>query len=235
MKQWLKCDFHLHTDKDLRDYQDNTRVEYSPEQLIDYMSENGFDVLAITHHDARYYPDTLIEYAKSKGILLIPGIERTIANQHVVILNVDNHLPHITSLEDIASLSKKHLVFAPHPFYKIASSLEENLEKNIDLFDAIEYSSMYTSFYNIFNMKARTIARRYNKPMIGTSDAHHYFQLGKTYSLVYAEKNTSSIINAIKKGDVRIKTEPLPFLPILYITLKILLFKGLNAIRKLFS
>ncbi|GAI08342.1 unnamed protein product, partial [marine sediment metagenome] len=69
----LKADLHLHTSEDPED-----KVRYSARQLIDYASQKGFDVLAITNHNFYTYNDYLRDYAASKGILLIPGIELSV-------------------------------------------------------------------------------------------------------------------------------------------------------------
>ena len=60
-----------------------------------------------------------------------------------------------------------------------------------------------------FNRRAESAARRCNLPLIGNSDVHFLEQLGCTYSLVYAEKETASVVDAVKRGSVRIVTKPL--------------------------
>jgi len=46
-------------------------------------------------------------------------------------------------------------------------------------------------------------------PLIGSSDCHSLWQFGTTYSLVKAKKETFSIIEAIKKGEIEVSTTPL--------------------------
>ena len=65
----LKADLHIHTKEDPHD-----NIGYSAKQLIDHAAKLNFDVISITNHDTSSYTEELAEYAKLKGILLIPGI-----------------------------------------------------------------------------------------------------------------------------------------------------------------
>ena len=85
-------------------------------------------------------------------------------------------------------------ILAPHPFYPRGNCLKEDFLRNIDVFDGIEYCHYYCRGYNPYNKKAATKAKKYNKPMIGTSDAHRLFQFNKTYSLIDANKNIKEVI-----------------------------------------
>ena len=79
------------------------------------------------------------------------------------------------------------------------------------LFDAVEYHQFYLSWLN-FNKKAKKTALQWSLPLVGSSDVHYLFQLGGTHSLVHAEKNISSVLNAIKQNHIRIVSEPVsPF------------------------
>ena len=63
-----KIDLHIHTI-----FSDGA---YTPKEVIDMAFENGVDTIAISDHDTiDAYTDTLFEYAKSKGINLISGVE----------------------------------------------------------------------------------------------------------------------------------------------------------------
>jgi len=110
----LKADLHLHTSEDPED-----KVRYSARQLIDYASQKGFDVLAITNHNFYTYNDYLRDYAASKGILLIPGIELSVQEKHIVLLNITDNLPQkIRSLQDLRHYKNEgSLVVAPHPYF----------------------------------------------------------------------------------------------------------------------
>jgi hypothetical protein len=55
------------------------------------------------------------------------------------------------------------------------------------------------------------MARRSGLPLIGSSDTHYLSQLGSTYSLVEAEKDVQSVINAVKEKRFEVVSQPLAF------------------------
>ena len=203
MTKKLKVDFHIHTAEDPKDY-----IPYNSFQLIDVASQKEFDALAITNHDAVSYNPELVQYAEKKGILLIPGMEATLSDAHVLILNPDFQInPKGRSLKELSDIKKEdNLIIAPHPFFRKLMSLESELLTYIHLFDAIEFSQYYNRLIN-FNKKAVDVASEYKKPLIATSDCHFLWQFGDTFSLVEAKKDIHSIIQAVKSGKVEIITK----------------------------
>lgn len=205
----LKLNFHLHTGQDPIE-----AIKHSEYQLIDEAARLGYEVLSITCHDALIYSDDLHDYAKKKGILLIPGIEKTIQRKHVLIINATVEAQKIQTFVDLAEYRKKHpecLTIAAHPYYPGSISLQENLEKHIDLFDAIEYSWYHSKCLNGPNLKATKMAEKYGKPMIGMADNHILKYVNYTYSLVRSEKNTEAIFKAIKANHIEIVSHNLPW------------------------
>ena len=210
----LKADLHIHTSEDPED----SFIRYDSREIIDHAAELGFDVIAITLHEKVIYDKKLSEYAKRKGILLIPGAEMNIEGRHVLIYNAtQKEIDRIKNFSDLEILRKRKsiLVVAPHPYYWIFKGLGKKLENNIKLFDAIEFSCFYFFFYNRPNKKAVSAAERYNKPFIATSDTHYIWQMGKSFTLIDSKKNIHGVLNAIRKGRVSIKTRPLSFFRIM--------------------
>lgn len=205
---WLKVDLHTHTREDPQD-----RITYNAYQLIDKAALKGFDALAITDHDFVLYNDELVKYAEKKGILLIPGMELTLSKKHVLLINPDFKInPEGSPLSDLAKIKKdSNLIIAPHPFFPQFKSLKSKFFKYLPYFDAVEYSHCYNRFVNL-NTKAVREAKKNNLPLLGTSDCHFLWEFGTTYSLVEAEKTIASIIDAVKKGRIRIITTPLSIL-----------------------
>jgi predicted metal-dependent phosphoesterase TrpH len=201
----LKVDFHTHTRDDPQDY-----IDFSSEDIIDRAAAGGFDALAITNHDAITFNPRLEDYAAGRGILLIPGVELTLSNKHVVVINPESRkVEALKSLDDLAALrNSETLVIAPHPYYPGSRCLRSKLGPYLDSFDAVEFSFFYNHFINP-NKRAVETAQNSGKPLVGSSDCHNIWQVGYTYSLVEAEKNVSSIIAAVKKGCVEVVTTPL--------------------------
>ena len=207
----LKCDFHMHTKEDPSD----TWITYSAFDLIDYAAKLKFDVLAFTHHRKFIFDEEWRAYAKKKGILLIPGVEASIEDKDVIVLNSTKEVEKVKTFEELRKFKKKHpeiFILAPHPFYPRRYCLQKKLFEHMDVFDGIEYCHYYNVAFNAYNKKAAKIADQYNKPLIGTSDAHQFIQFGNTYTLIDAEKNTLSVFTAMKERKVEVKTKPLSFL-----------------------
>jgi predicted metal-dependent phosphoesterase TrpH len=201
----LKVDFHTHTNDDPKDY-----IDFSARQLIDRAAELGLDALAITNHNIVTFSREIEEHAAGRGVLLIPGIELTLSNKHVVVLNPEiQKAEDFRSLDDLAAIrNDESLIIAPHPFYPGSRCLRSRLLAHIDSFDAVEFSFFYSRFINP-NKKAVKIASAKGKPLVGSSDCHNIWQVGLTYSLVQAEKTIPSLIRAVKEGRVEVATAPL--------------------------
>src|SRR5215510_3254096 len=200
----LKVDLHTHTADDPAD-----RIPYQTDELLHRASELGFDCLAITLHDRRLDPAAFRSYAATLGIVLIPGIERTIEGRHVLLLNYSRAAESIGSFEALASLRRRErgLVVAPHPFFPSFSALHGVLTRYAHLFDAVEWNGMFTRTIN-FNAPAERWARRHGKPIVGNGDVHRLEQLGTTYSLVDADRDPAAICEAIAAGRVRVVATP---------------------------
>jgi len=201
----LKVELHTHTSDDPLD-----RVPYTTQDLIDRAAALGYDALAVTLHDRQLDVRPLEAYAMARGIVLIPGIERTVEGRHVLLLNFASGAEDVQTFEDVRRLKQRGpgLVIAPHPFFPARSSLRGWINRYADLFDAVEYNAMFTSSLN-FNQPAERWARRHGKPMVGNGDVHRIEQLGTTYSLVDAAPNPTAICEAVAAGRVRVVSQPI--------------------------
>ncbi len=201
----LKADFHIHTSEDPED-----TIRYSATDLIDRAQRHGYSVLAITNHNSCVYNGYLRDYAKERGIVLIPGMEATIQGRHVLLLNFDFATINPSRLKELYDLKdRNNLIIAPHPYFPSTVALRALFRKNIRLFDAVELSHHYCPSID-FNKRALELARQYGLPVVGTSDAHQRCQFNTTYSLIEADPDTGAIIEAIKRGKVKVITKPLP-------------------------
>ncbi len=202
----LKVDLHIHTSEDPVDC-----VGYTAKELISRAADEGFDVISITNHRQITFNQDLLSYAKERGVLLISGIEMAIHGRHVLVLNP----PSCEVCSDFSSLSKlrrpETLIIAPHPYFPGTTSLNGYLSQHLNLFDALEYCHFYSSMIN-FNQRAVKVSRSFGLPLVGTSDAHFFSQLGVTYSLIYAEKNLEAVFAAIRENKIRIISRPLKHL-----------------------
>jgi predicted metal-dependent phosphoesterase TrpH len=200
----LKVELHTHTADDPSD-----RIPYSTIDLIDRAAALEYDALAITLHDKRLDVRPYERYAADRGIVLIPGIERTIQGKHVLLLNFSPAAEEVRSFDDVARLKEREpgLVVAPHPFFPAGACLRGLMDRHAHLFDAVEWNAMFLRGLN-FNLKAERWARAHGKPMVGNGDVHRLVQLGTTYSLVDAAPDPAAICAAIAAGRVEVVAAP---------------------------
>ena len=204
----LKCDLHLHSSEDPRHH-----LNYSAREMIEEASKKGYHVVSITNHNTVTYDQELADFAHSKGILLIPGVEATVMGKHVLIYGVEgmDEQWHKLTFFDLKRLKAKGaFIVAPHPFYPNYNCLGNLLDRFSTLFDAVEYSHLYTKKVN-FNLKASNFAKSKGMPLLGLSDAHSLKQLNYTYTLIDSRKDMSSIFEAIRQNRTTIITRPARF------------------------
>ena len=201
----IKLELHTHTDEDPAD-----RITHSTRQLVDRAASLGYGALAITLHDRYFDPAPHADYARDRGVVLLPGIERTINRRHILLINFPSACADVGTFDDIARLKLQFggLVVAPHPFYPIPSALGAMLDRHAAVFDAVEINAMYTRLVN-FNRRAVRWARAHGKPLVGNTDLHLLDQMGTTYTLVDAEPDADAICESIRAGRVEVRTEPL--------------------------
>jgi predicted metal-dependent phosphoesterase TrpH len=201
----LKVELHTHTADDPVDAIPHTTLD-----LIDHAARLGYDALAITLHEHQLDLRRFMPYAAERGIVLIPGVERTIEGRHVLLLNFARGAEDVRTFDDLARLKANTpgLVIAPHPFFPSTSCLRGKLRRYVDLFDAVERNAMYTRAVD-FNLAAERFAARHGKPVVGNGDVHRLAQLGSTYSLVDAERDPGAICAAIAAGRVSVDSRPL--------------------------
>lgn len=203
----LKVELHAHTADDPVD-----NIAHSSEELIDRAAALGYDALAITLHDRQLDAHGLAGYAADRGIVLIPGIEQTIEDRHVLLLNFSRAAEDVKSFADLACLKAREkggLVIAPHPFFPAGSCLGRRLMSlHAHLFDAVERNAMFTRSLD-FNLPAEGWAAAHGKPVVGNGDVHRLYQLGTCYTLVDAGPDPAAICEAVRIGRVVVHAEPL--------------------------
>jgi predicted metal-dependent phosphoesterase TrpH len=222
----LKVDLHVHTREDPKDY-----IAYTALELFDRAAALGYDALAVTNHDRNIYTPALARAAEARGLLLLPGVEITADDAHIVVIR-PSFEPRLEgfALRDLPRLRDEGcLTIAPHPFFHLFKSLRERLVPMLPWIDAIEYTCYHNALLNL-NRKAVLAAAEHGKPLVGNSDSHDLRQFGLTYSLVDAEKDPASIIAAVKAGRLEIRTSPLPVTAMLRL---ILHYGTVERIRRL--
>jgi len=190
----LICDLHVHTNfsKD---------GESSVEAILKAAEAAGLDAIAITDHDS-------VDGAKKAlgcetSVLVIPGIEVTTKQGHLLVLGVTEIIPAGLDVEVTVAIARRMgaLLILPHPYHVWRHGVARRKKAGMIVVDAVEsFNSRY--IVGSANRKAARIALKLGKPCVGGSDAHNarFVGFGRTY--VDAEKNIPAILDAIRAGNV---------------------------------
>jgi predicted metal-dependent phosphoesterase TrpH len=203
--EWIKIDLHIHTLDDPKDV-----IDYSAHQLLERAKQLGFDVLAITLHDAVFDRVQVFAEAAAMGILLIPAAEMRIEGADIILLNVSTgEISRLKTFDDVRQLRARRgpsiFTIAPHPFYVLGGSIGERLIKEIDCFDGIELCHFHKGLFDL-NRRAVKVAAQFNKPLIATSDAHQLHAFGRHYTSIPRprELTIENVFAALRNGPRRV-------------------------------
>ena len=147
-----KMDLHIHTREDIT----HKTLKYSLRDVIKKAFDNNYKILGFTFHDSTIRHD--VEKYFKKGLLLVPGIELTIDNRHILLYSKKfnkygrsyNYYRNFDKLEKIKDDSL--LIGAPHPFYPANYSLRKKTEeyKNYIRFLENEWKKETPLFYKTY-------------------------------------------------------------------------------------
>jgi predicted metal-dependent phosphoesterase TrpH len=214
--EWIKIDLHIHTLDDPKD-----ALDYSAHELLERAQALGFRVLAITLHDAVFDRPEVFEDAARMGILLIPAAEMRLEGADVILLNVAaDEIASLRTLDDLAEMRARRgpslFTIAPHPFYVFGGSIGKKLVERIDCFDAIELCHFWSPFFNP-NRRAVEIAKRFQKPLIATSDAHRLHAFGSNYTSIPCpvELTVENVLATLRRGPLRVTNPPCAFVDLI--------------------
>ncbi len=205
-----KGDFHLHTAEDRRD-----RVGHSAVALVERAVALGYQTLAITLHDYAPRLQEARARAENLGLLLIPGIELTIEDRHVLALGIEG--PEAESIQTIQALraarkrlGDRLLVIAPHPFYIFGHSMGRRFHEWVDCFDAVEVTRLQTRWIGR-NGPAAVAAHQHGLPVVANSDTHHLRHFGRHYTKIESDSPLSreAVFEGIRAGRVTAVCPPL--------------------------
>ena len=185
----LKIDLHVHT---ICSYDSLITLK----DLIFYAKKRGLDGVAITDHDRI---DGALKIAKETDFLIVPGIEISSLNGHIIGLNVNELVPPKLSVDE--TLDRIHaaggIAVACHPITFFKESLKGHMSSR---FDAIEVINSASFPFNYSVRRSAEIASRLGVARVAGSDAHYGPEIGYAYTLVYGESEVDQVANAIRKG-----------------------------------
>jgi len=175
----MLIDLHTHT------YHLSSCSSLSLADLIYRSREAGLDGICVTEHDRMWDRHELARIAQETGFLLLPGVEITTTQGHVLVYGLNEYVEDLWNLRRLrevadacgAVLVKSHPLrdgnFQARPDGRVANGLEETLR----LFDAFEVLSGGESEWS--NTLAKAIAESYGLKATGGSDVHALSEVGR--------------------------------------------------------
>ncbi|UCF45031.1 MAG: CehA/McbA family metallohydrolase [Candidatus Bathyarchaeota archaeon] len=195
----VKADLHVHTI-----YSHDSLI--TPKDLVFYAKKRGLTAVAVTDHDTI---ESTLKIAKETAFLIIPGIEVSSCNGHIIGLNLQEAIPKGLSPDE--TVDKIHdaggIAIACHPFAFFKGSLGKHTNAK---FDAIETINASAFFFKRCTKKAQEIADRFGLSRVAGTDAHYGPAVGYAYTLIDAESQVDAISKAITKGLCQPFGKPIP-------------------------
>jgi predicted metal-dependent phosphoesterase TrpH len=183
----LKLDLHVHTN---RSSDGHTRLD----ELVPNIRRAGLDGLAITDHNILSM-DTLEE------VLIIPGIEISTRDGHMIGLGLSNAVPRgLSGDETIQEIRKQGGVsIVVHPYDLFRSAIRPDILTTMP--DAVEVVNSGSILHSMTWKRARAFAQEHHLPMTGGSDSHIPETIGNAFTSIESDSQTvRSVLDAIKKG-----------------------------------
>jgi len=185
----LKLDLHIHSK-----YSDDGIGD--PENIIKSAKKRGLDGLAITDHNT-VKGGLIAEKNAPKDFIVIPGIEVSTSDGHILGLNVRQDIPKSLSVEETVEHIKdvSGIAIVPHLFRNMSGIKIEKLKKIKNKIPAIEVFNSCSLPKT--NLKMAKAAKKFNLGGTGGSDSHDLLYAGYAYTMV--KRNTFNIDEIIEE------------------------------------
>jgi predicted metal-dependent phosphoesterase TrpH len=188
----LKLDLHLHSE-----YSGDGMG--SPEEIIEILKKKGLNGMAITDHNNIEGSLKALKIAP-KDFIVIPGIEISTSDGHILALNVretvQKELTVEETIEKIIDLGGTPIV--PHLYRNMSGINKENLMKIRSKVSVIEVFNSCS--VPITNLKIARLAKELNLGRTGGSDSHDPKYVGWGYTTINTtDLNIDSILSEINK------------------------------------
>ena len=180
----------------------------SPEELIAAARKKSLQGFALTDHNTsdgcRYLQDQGLMREDGQainGFLIIPGVEVTTEEGHLLCLGV--MLPSLkgTPAAEVCRIVHElgGLTIPPHPYDLFRAGIRQAVLDVLEM-DALEVFNAATTLKR-YNKMAFDYATMRSLPMTAGSDAHHEAAIGTAYTILdAAELSLKSILGQITKG-----------------------------------
>jgi predicted metal-dependent phosphoesterase TrpH len=189
----MKFDLHIHSN-----YSDG-RADVK--DIIEAAKRRGLDGIALTDHDTMRGIPAAKKYIDEQNIdlVLIPGVEVTTSEGHLLVLGTDKPPERKMSPEETIEVAHElgGIADVPHPYHPFRHAIGR-----IPDADAVEvYNSKH--LFGLANGRAKIEARRRGMTMVAGSDSHYAETVGLGVTEIEAE-DVDGVLEAIRHGRTRI-------------------------------
>ncbi len=174
----------------------------SVERLLRETKKRGLNGVAITDHDTVGCVKRAIDLARDVGVIVIPGIEVTTREAHLLLYGdveeVPRKFPKGSRIIDVLDYADQNALFSSiaHPYGRLLRPYPVvYMDEVLRRVDAIEVINGRTPSRN--NRKAMELALKHNKILTAGSDAHTLEELGS--AVILLDEPVSSYEEVIEK------------------------------------
>ena len=172
MKQY---DLQVHTDV-------SPCSRASPADVVDAAVDAGIDGIAITNHDTLAGYEEVADLAPA-DLTVIPGVEVTTTQGHLLALYVDNEPSQSDPVRVIEQIHEQDgIAILSHPFDQFREYYDTDLDAIASRVDAIETQNSRCLLLR-FNRRAREFATQHDLAITGGSDAHFPMEVGRSTTI----------------------------------------------------
>ena len=188
----LKLDLHIHS-------QYSEDATGSPKDIIKILQKKGLQGMAIADHNTVEGGLKALK-VKPKEFIVIPGVEISTKDGHMLALNVTENIKRHRSVEETVEkiIDAGGLPVVPHLFRNMSGIKKEklrNIRTKISTIEVFNSCSLPQT-----NLKTAKIAKEYGLGGTGGSDAHDPIYAGYAYTTVdNTDINIDSILSEINK------------------------------------
>ena len=187
----IKLDLHIHS-------QYSEDGVGTPNEIMKLVQKKGLHGMAVTDHNSIKGSLEALKL-KSKDFVIIPGLEISTQDGHLLALGVKENIPRELSAEETVEkiLDKGGIPVVPHLFRRMSGIKREKLEPIRSKIPAIEVFNGCSLPKT--NIKTAEVAKELKLGGTGGSDAHDPLYAGYGYTIVEStDMDADSILTEIK-------------------------------------
>ena len=199
----LKLDLHIHSK-----YSED--AVGTPSDIIKVLKKKGIHGMAITDHNSIKGSIEALKL-KCKDFIIIPGIEISTSDGHIIALDVKEDISRDLTVEETVDQILDHngIPIVPHLLRTMSGIKQDKLLKIKSKISAIEVFNSCSVPQS--NLKTTKIAKKLELGGTGGSDSHQPHHVGEGYTTVdTTDYNIDTIISEINKKNTWGEGKTLP-------------------------